>query len=64
MIILNENRKHVSFLYKFLPGVCPKSYGMNVARMAGLPSEIVDEAETIAIEFEQVHKETMYFLFD
>jgi DNA mismatch repair protein MSH6 len=28
------NRKEVIFLYKFTEGVCPKSYGMNVARAA------------------------------
>jgi DNA mismatch repair protein MSH6 len=27
-------RKEVTFLYKVADGVCPKSYGMNVARMA------------------------------
>lgn len=26
--------KDVTFLYKMADGVCPKSYGMNVARMA------------------------------
>jgi DNA mismatch repair protein MSH6 len=29
-----EFRKEVTFLYKVADGVCPKSYGMNVARMA------------------------------
>jgi DNA mismatch repair protein MSH6 len=29
-----ESRKEVTFLYKVADGVCPKSYGMNVARMA------------------------------
>eukprot|EP00922_Rhytidocystis_sp_ex-Travisia-forbesii_P001181 GHVS01001667.1.p2 GENE.GHVS01001667.1~~GHVS01001667.1.p2 ORF type:complete len:133 (+),score=5.63 GHVS01001667.1:70-468(+) len=29
----------VVFLYKFVEGSCPKSYGMNVARLAGLDEE-------------------------
>lgn len=43
----------VVFLYKLCPGVCPKSYGMMVAKMAGLPLEVVDHARDIAAEFEQ-----------
>lgn len=30
----------VVFLYKLKPGVCPRSYGMNVATMAGIPAEV------------------------
>lgn len=33
--ILGENGR-VNFLYKFVHGVCSKSFGMNVARMAGI----------------------------
>lgn len=32
--------------------MCSKSYGLNVANMAGLPSAIVDRAETKATELE------------
>lgn len=27
--------EEVTFLYKVMPGACPKSYGVNVARLAG-----------------------------
>jgi DNA mismatch repair ATPase MutS len=30
----------VTFLYTLQSGACPKSYGMNVAVMAGLPIEV------------------------
>jgi DNA mismatch repair protein MSH6 len=30
----------VTFLYKFAPGACPKSYGFNAAKLAGLPAEV------------------------
>ena len=33
----NEAGDHVIFLYKFVKGECPMSFGINVARMAGLP---------------------------
>ena len=48
-------RKEVTFLYKLSPGVCPKSYGMNVARMAGIPDAIVQEAHRAAEHFESEH---------
>src|SRR6185295_5890944 len=46
----------VTFLYKLISGVCPKSYGMNVANMAGIPRQIVDRAEMIASKFEQTSR--------
>ena len=30
----------VTFLYKFMEGACPKSYGFNAAKLAGLPPEV------------------------
>lgn len=44
--------KHITFLYKLTPGISPKSYGMNVASLAGIPREIIDEAELVAQQFE------------
>lgn len=33
-------RKEVVFLYQLQDGVCPRSYGMNVALAAGLPKDV------------------------
>lgn len=30
----------ITFLYKFIEGACPKSYGFNVARLAGIPQQV------------------------
>ena len=30
----------ITFLYKFVGGACPKSYGFNAARLAGVPLEV------------------------
>ncbi|KAL6071659.1 DNA mismatch repair protein msh6 [Balamuthia mandrillaris] len=49
---IDPQRKDVTFLYKVQKGVCPKSYGMNVARMAGVVDEVVESAERIAARFE------------
>jgi DNA mismatch repair protein MSH6 len=49
---VDDNSKSVVFLYKFLRGVCPKSYGLNVALHAGIPLSVVDRADRIAQDFE------------
>lgn len=52
----DEENHEVIFLYKLTDGVCPKSYGMNVANIAGVPKSIVLQAETVAAEFEKSSK--------
>lgn len=42
----------VLFLYKLTKGACPKSYGVNVARLAGLPESVVKRAAVAAEEAE------------
>lgn len=49
---LEPSSRKVTFLYKLVPGISPKSYGMNVAMMAGLPTEVIDEAEAVAEKFD------------
>jgi len=43
----------ITFLYTLGPGICPKSFGINVARMAGLPEEVLVAAKRISTEFEE-----------
>merc|ERR1712190_166803 len=42
----------MTFLYRFLPGLCPASHGHNVARLAGLPSCVLQDALAKSAEFE------------
>nr|XP_016507671.1 PREDICTED: DNA mismatch repair protein MSH6-like [Nicotiana tabacum] len=42
----------VTFLYRLTPGACPKSYGVNVARLAGLPDGVLQRAAAKSEEFE------------
>jgi len=46
-------KENVTFLYKFTKGVCPKSYGMNVAKLAGLPESVVRRAGEMSESFER-----------
>lgn len=36
----NGGEQRVTFLYKLAPGPCPKSFGINVARLAQLPDSV------------------------
>ena len=36
---VNDLTNEMTFLYKFLPGLCPASHGHNVAKIAGLPEK-------------------------
>jgi DNA mismatch repair protein MSH6 len=47
-----ENNQ-MTFLYRFLPGLCPASYGHNVAKLAGLPESVLQEALARSAEFER-----------
>uniref|UniRef100_A0A5K4F8C7 DNA_MISMATCH_REPAIR_2 domain-containing protein n=1 Tax=Schistosoma mansoni TaxID=6183 RepID=A0A5K4F8C7_SCHMA len=40
-----ESETKVTMLYKVEAGVCSRSYGLDVARLAGLPIEVIKQAE-------------------
>ncbi len=42
----------VTFLYKLADGACPRSYGVNVARLAGLPDSVLQRATSFSAEME------------
>jgi len=48
-----ERGGEVVFLYTLSPGGCDKSYGINVAKMAGMPRELVKRANAILRELEK-----------
>ncbi|CAG0914143.1 unnamed protein product [Notodromas monacha] len=43
----------ITFLYTNESGSCPKSYGFNVAKLAGLPDEIIRTGHRRAMDFEE-----------
>ncbi|CAL5081395.1 unnamed protein product [Urochloa decumbens] len=44
--------EEVTFLYRLTPGACPKSYGVNVARLAGIPASVLQRANEKSNDFE------------
>ncbi len=54
-------KESVTFLYKFVEGACPKSYGFNVARLAGLPNEVIRVARNKSMMFESSMKKRKMF---
>lgn len=44
---VHEENDHVTFLYRVVDGKADKSYGINVARLAQLPSSVLDRAKQI-----------------
>ena len=44
----------ITFLYKLVPGVADRSFGLNVARMAHLPATVVDRAAEQAEHLEEI----------
>ena len=45
--------EEVTFLYQLSPGASPRSYGINVARLAQLPQEVIALAVRQSAEFER-----------
>jgi len=47
----DENNDNVVFLYRFIQGECPMSFGLNVARMAGIPQSVLKRAKHKSVAF-------------
>ena len=51
-VAVSEERGEVTFLYKIVPGGVDKSYGIHVAKLAGLPKSVVHRAREVLEELE------------
>ncbi|RYD34459.1 MAG: DNA mismatch repair protein MutS [Verrucomicrobiaceae bacterium] len=51
-VAVREWNDRIIFLRKIIPGAADKSYGIQVARLAGLPKEILDRARAILATLE------------
>ncbi|KAK2165845.1 hypothetical protein NP493_1348g00035 [Ridgeia piscesae] len=65
-MVENENsddpsQETITFLYKFVSGACPKSYGFNAARLANIPDDIVKVAHMKAKQLELTTEQLKMF---
>jgi DNA mismatch repair protein MutS len=52
-ILVREKGHTITFLRKIVPGAADKSYGIQVARLAGLPDEVIERANDILKNLEE-----------
>ncbi|XP_066172436.1 LOW QUALITY PROTEIN: DNA mismatch repair protein Msh6 [Sylvia atricapilla] len=50
----DPSQETITFLYKFIEGACPKSYGFNAAKLADIPEEVIQKGHRKAKEFEKI----------
>ena len=51
-VVVKEENDKVTFLYKIRDGAADRSYGINVARLAGLPDAVLERARGLQKELE------------
>lgn len=56
-----QSQETITFLYKFANGACPKSYGFNAARLAGMPADVIKIGLQRAKQFETAAKRQILF---
>jgi len=54
-VAVREWQEEVIFLHKIIPGAADKSYGIHVARLAGVPREVVQRSKEILAQLEEEH---------
>jgi len=56
-VLVKEEGDQVTFLHKIVDGTADKSYGIQVAKLAGLPKEVVERAKEIYNTLEMVEND-------
>ncbi|HTN76334.1 MAG TPA: DNA mismatch repair protein MutS, partial [Pirellulaceae bacterium] len=54
-VAVREWEEQVVFLHKIVPGAADKSYGIHVARLAGVPKEVNERAKQVLAHLESEH---------
>jgi len=52
-VAVREYEDYVVFLHRIVPGSCDRSYGLHVAKLAGLPPEVLERANAVLNELEK-----------
>jgi DNA mismatch repair protein MutS len=53
---VREDRGEVAFLYRVVPGAAQKSYGLYVAKLAGMPLSVVERARELLTSWQEDNK--------
>ncbi len=56
VVQVHETEHDVLFLHRISPGAADKSYGIHVARRAGIPAGVLDRAQSLLIELEEARR--------
>ena len=54
-VAVREWNDEILFLYRILEGAADRSYGIQVARLAGVPRPVIERAKTLLAELEEAH---------
>lgn len=54
-IDVREHNNEIVFMHKIVAGVANRSYGIHVAKMAGMPASVVARAESVLASLEESH---------
>lgn len=57
-VAVQEHEEEIIFLHRIVPGAADKSYGIHVARLAGLPAGVIGRASEILSSLEDEHLDT------
>ena len=52
-VAVREWNDEIVFLHRIVPGAADKSYGIQVARLAGLPAPVIERAKNILVRLER-----------
>jgi DNA mismatch repair protein MutS len=52
-VLVRERGERIVFLRRIVPGAADKSYGIQVARLAGLPDPVIERAKEILANLEE-----------
>ncbi len=61
---VKEWRNQIIFLRRLVKGACNRSYGIQVARLAGLPGEVIQRAKELLVIFEKEESKEMSSLMN
>ena len=54
-VLVREWQDEIIFLHKIAPGSADKSYGIHVARLAGVPADVLERARQVLADLEAHH---------